>query len=157
MSRRAGQADMAATGLEGPLGRAPRTRRGFALTPLADIMFQLLIFFMLSSSLAPYALLPLSPPARAPGTEAGVPPRPASDAVPQPLAQAIWHLERGAVRAGDIRLPFESLPEALSVLRAEGISDIVVFISRQARAQDLADLLVPVRRAGVVRLQLIGR
>jgi hypothetical protein len=32
-----------------------------------------------------------------------------------------------------------------------------VFISRQARAQDLADLLVPVRRAGDLRLQLIGR
>jgi hypothetical protein len=61
------------------------------------------------------------------------------------------------VRAGDLRLPFEALPDALAALRAQGIADIVVFISRQARAQDLADLLVPVRRAGALRLQLIGR
>ncbi|PKQ10918.1 MAG: hypothetical protein CVT70_16970 [Alphaproteobacteria bacterium HGW-Alphaproteobacteria-1] len=148
---------MGGAGLAGPLARARPPRRGFALTPLADIMFQLLIFFMLSSSLAPYALLPLTPPARAAGTQADAPPRPVPAAEPQPLAQAIWHLERDAVRAGDLRLPFEALPDALAALRAEGIADIVVFISRQARAQDLADLLVPVRRAGALRLQLIGR
>ena len=32
-------------------------RYNFVLTPLADAMFQLLIFFMLSSNLAPYSLL----------------------------------------------------------------------------------------------------
>jgi len=36
--------------------RSPARYR-FVLTPLADAMFQLLIFFMLSSNLAPYSLL----------------------------------------------------------------------------------------------------
>ena len=41
-----------------PLPERPR-RYKFAMTPLADAMFQLLIFFMLSSSLAPYSLITL--------------------------------------------------------------------------------------------------
>ena len=41
-----------------PLPERPRRYR-FVLTPLADAMFQLLIFFMLSSSLAPYSLITL--------------------------------------------------------------------------------------------------
>ena len=36
----------------------PRGNR-FPMTALADAMFQLLIFFMLASSLTPYSLLPL--------------------------------------------------------------------------------------------------
>ncbi len=35
-------------------------RYTFALTPLADAMFQLLIFFMLSTSLTPYSLLTIT-------------------------------------------------------------------------------------------------
>ena len=41
-----------------PLPERPR-RYKFVLTPLADAMFQLLIFFMLTSSLAPYSLITL--------------------------------------------------------------------------------------------------
>lgn len=142
--------------LEGRLAGPARARRGFSLTPLADIMFQLLIFFMLSSSLAPYALLPLSPPASATGTAPEAPDRPAPQADTALPAQVIWHLERGALRAGTERIPLASLPAALAALREDGIDDIVVFVTAEARAQDIADLLEPVRRAGLARLQLIG-
>ena len=37
--------------------RPPRRRIVFMLTPLVDVMFLLLIFFMLSSQTAPYSLL----------------------------------------------------------------------------------------------------
>ena len=137
-----------------------RGRRGVSLTPLADIMFQLLIFFMLSSSLAPYALLPMTPPASAPAsTPAGAaeaPARPAPSGGPVADTQVVWHLEQGTLRAGATRIPLAALPEALAALRADGIDDIVVFVGETARAQDIADLLEPVRRAGVARLQLIG-
>jgi biopolymer transport protein ExbD len=142
--------------LEGRLAGQGRARRGFSLTPLADIMFQLLIFFMLSSSLAPYALLPLSSPASATATAPEAPDRPAPQADTALPAQVIWHLERGTLRAGAERIPLEALPAALDALRADGIDDIVVFVTAEARAQDIADLLEPVRRAGLARLQLIG-
>ena len=145
--------------LSGPLAGAGRghARRGFSLTPLADIMFQLLIFFMLSSSLAPYALLPMTPPAsaQAPAPEAPERPTPQAADSARPT-QVIWHLGRGTLRAGAERIPLASLPGALDALRAGGIDDIVVFVSDAARAQDIADLLEPVRRAGFARLQLIG-
>lgn len=135
---------------------AARGRRGFSLTPLADIMFQLLIFFMLSSSLAPYALLPMTPPASASAGAREAPDRPAPSAGAAMATQVVWHLERGALRAGAARIPLAALPEALETLRADGIDDIVVFVGAAARAQDIADLLEPVRRAGFARLQLIG-
>lgn len=132
-------------------------RRGFSLMPLADVMFQLLIFFMLSSSLAPYALLSLTAPARMPA-EARESPRPAQErSDPATGAQVIWHLERGTVRAGSTRIRLAVLPAALAELREDGIDDIVVFVSDAARAQDIAALLEPVSRAGFARLQLIGR
>jgi len=157
-------------GLTGPagLGAGPltgylpepdgaRARRGFSLMPLADVMFQLLIFFMLSSSLAPYALLSLTAPATTPAEARDVPrPAPARPD-PAPDAQVIWHLERGAVRAGSSRIRLAVLPAALAELRDDGIDDIVVFVSDAARAQDIAGLLEPVGRAGFARLQLIGR
>lgn len=142
-------ADGAAGGI--PPGPA-RARRPFALTPLADVMFQLLIFFMLSSSLAPYALLPMGAPATAD-------PGPAAEAAAGAGAateQVVWHLGRGTVRAGDSRIALENLPSALTELRADQIVEIVVFVTDAAQAQDLADLIEPVRRAGFVRLQLIG-
>lgn len=148
--------------LSGPLAGVGRghARRGFSLTPLADIMFQLLIFFMLSSSLAPYALLPMTPPASAQATTpdaAEAPARPAPQAADSARpTQVIWHLGRGTLRAGAERIPLASLPAALDALREDGIDDIVVFVSDAARAQDIADLLEPVQRAGFARLQLIG-
>lgn len=129
-----------------------RKRSAFALTPLADIMFQLLIFFMLSSSLAPYALLPMSTPAT---TRAD--PEPRTEGANAATAQVVWHLERGRLRAGDNRIDLAQLPAALARLQGDGIEDIVVFVTESARAQDLADLMEPVRRAGFARLQLIGR
>jgi biopolymer transport protein ExbD len=69
----------------------------------------------------------------------------------------VWHLERGRLRAGDNRIDLAQLPPALARLQGDGIEDIVVFVTESARAQDLADLMEPVRRAGFARLQLIGR
>jgi|GEM_PF-1184107 biopolymer transport protein ExbD len=154
-----GPAGLGAGALTGYLPDPDRAgaRRGFSLMPLADVMFQLLIFFMLSSSLAPYALLSLTAPARTPA-EARESPRPAQERPdPATAAQVIWHLERGTVRAGSNRIRLAVLPAALAELREDGIDDIVVFVSDAARAQDIAGLLEPVSRAGFARLQLIGR
>ena len=51
----------AASGQRRPGLILPRRNRRyrFSMTPLADVMFQLLIFFMLSANLAAYSLLPL--------------------------------------------------------------------------------------------------
>ncbi len=135
----------------------PRRKRGFALTPLADVMFQLLLFFMLTSALAPYALLPLGLPA---GTRAD-PQAAAPAALPesagaQAEAQAIWHLGRDSVRSGQVRIALDQLPAALAEMRADGITDLVVFVTGPARSSDLVTLVESVQQAGIARVQLVG-
>lgn len=139
---------------------APRARPGFVLTPLADVMFQLLIFFMLSSSLAPYALLPLrreavSAPAPAPAPVPAAARAPETAAAPVP----VWHLGRGEVRAGSERIALEAIGAALEALAGQGADEVLVFTTAAATAGDIATLLeaVHVRRGPAVRARLIGQ
>ncbi|MCL1629191.1 biopolymer transporter ExbD [Roseibaca sp. V10] len=131
-------------------------RRGFALTPLADVMFQLLLFFMLTSSLAPYALLPLSAAGPSAGQTLRDTPTPPQSPAPPAEAQVIWHLERGEIRAGQVRIPLSALPEAVAALRRDAVSDLVVFVTRTAEARDLALLIENVQDSGIARVQLVG-
>lgn len=129
----------------------PRPRPAFALTPLADIMFQLLIFFMLSTSLAPYALLPLGQPAAAAAAATPAPPPAAT------VSPAVWHLGQGRVRSGLRWMPLTEVDAALGALRAEGTAEILLFVTPDATTQDLARLLELVQTQGGLRLRLIAR
>lgn len=151
---RAGAAGTPKLALEGILGTGPARRRpGFALTPLADIMFQLLIFFMLSTSLAPYALLPMTDRA---GSGTGDRPVPGATAA-RATEPAIWHLGRGVIRAGTEEISLADLPAALAALHDLPVEEILLFVTETARTQDLVEVMQEVRRAGVVRLRLLGR
>jgi biopolymer transport protein ExbD len=134
--------------------RDPRPPRkpAFAMTPLADIMFQLLIFFMLSSSLAPFALIPLAAPTA-----------PASQDTATPQQQGgtsdivIWHVAAGEVRARGESLPLASLPEVIKALKLDGLDEILLFTTASATTQDLATVIGAVRVGEVARVRLIGR
>ncbi|MGF1444919.1 MAG: ExbD/TolR family protein [Pikeienuella sp.] len=54
------------------LGPAPRTRRP-SLTPLIDVVFLLLVFFMLAARFAADRSVPLTPPGDSDGVYAGAP------------------------------------------------------------------------------------
>lgn len=162
---RPGPAPAMAPMLQPLIPAAPARRRGgFALTPLADIMFQLLIFFMLSTSLAPYALLPLAGPQPEPVQPESVQSEPAQPEASQPEAtpptaapQVIWHLHAGQLREGARPIGLEALPERLAELQADGVGELVIFVTPAARAQDLASLLEALQADGPPRVQLIGR
>lgn len=131
-------------------GGRPR-RAAFSLTPLADVMFQLLIFFMLSTSLAPYAMLPLgggAPPEEAEAPEARAP------GTPPP---AIWQLGRGTLRIGGRVVALEELGDAARAARQEGVPEIVLLTSSAATVQDMASALETLRAAEIPRVRLIGR
>lgn len=123
-------------------------------------MFQLLIFFMLSTSLAPYALLPL--PAGQPangdiGEEGGIRQEDGTrgNVGPAPV-QVIWHLQRGHLREGARPIAFDALTGRLTALRGEGIEELVLFITPAAESRDLAEVLEALQRDGPARVQLIG-
>lgn len=136
------------------LSAGQRTRRyGFALTPLADAMFQLLIFFMLSSTLSPYSLIALTGGAPA-GQSQVIGQADANAAPPDPAGMVIWHLSRGQVRAGDQVFALADLDALLPALDA--VPEMLVFPTRSATVQDIATVLERVGQRGVTRVRLVS-
>lgn len=139
------------------LAGAGRPRRyGFALTPLADAMFQLLIFFMLSSSLSPYSLIALTG-----GAPAGQSPvegqAEAAAPIPDPAAKlVIWHLTHGRVRSGDQSVALSDLPSVIASLIAEDVSEVLIFPMRSATVQDIATVLEQLGSRGVTKVRLVS-
>lgn len=131
----------------------PRQRRyGFPLTPLADAMFQLLIFFMLSSSLSPYSLMTLR---AGPGLPGGGPSAEATGAQTTGAAPVIWTVEQGEVLTSGQRFGFDRLPQLSAALRDAGDPPVVLITSTRALVQDLVRVLEALTAAGVADVQII--
>lgn len=141
--------------------RLPERRRRytFALTPLADAMFQLLIFFMLSSSLTPYSLLPLQ---ASPGAEdsAAIASDQVSDAAaeeaPLPGDVALWTLDKDTVIVSGQRFALDALEDLTRALTADAGSDarVIVIVRQAARVQDVTTVLAGLRAAKVSSVQV---
>lgn len=134
------------------LPRRPR-RYGFALTPLADAMFQLLVFFMLSSNLAPYALLPLRSGAiGGTGASAGN-----GDAEGPALAAgqtAIWSVSRDSLVAGGQRFGFDRLPDLAVALQQAGTAQVLLVTRPDAQVQGIVTVLETLATHGIVDVQV---
>ncbi|QYK41016.1 MAG: biopolymer transporter ExbD [Paracoccaceae bacterium] len=138
-----------------PAAARPR-RYGFPLTPLADAMFQLLVFFMLSSSLAPYSLIPLT--GGAASGRSSIDGEARADA-PPPQENApvlIWHLSRGQLRAGTQVLPLSDIRSLVPALREAGDVGVLLFPAASATVQDLARVTEVLALAGIDRVQIIA-
>lgn len=152
------------SGLYTPLPERKRTYR-VALTPLADAMFQLLIFFMLTTSLTPYSLITLksasediaTEPAASPGI-GGV------DETPQQPNRAestrpdvtIWSLEDGSVTVSGLPYQRDQLLElAEAVGSDETPGNVVILVGETAKVQDLAAALEALGSASVAGVQIL--
>ena len=142
---------MAGRGISLLHGAARPRRYGFAMTPLADAMFQLLIFFMLSSSLSPYSLIALTG-----GAPAGLP-GPAPEPASGPAAKmVIWQLTRGRIRSGDQSIALADLPSAISSLIADEVNEVLIYPARSATVQDVATVLELLGIRGVTKVRLVS-
>lgn len=140
----------------GILQEVPRPKRNynFALTPLADALFQLLIFFMLSSSLTPYSLLTLTPGA---GTGSGTGDAPSE--APQGAADggaASWVIDSGSILAGGQRFSFDALPQLAGALAAAETPNVLLISSSEAQVQDLVTVLEALSAAGIKAVQIVA-
>ncbi|WP_198666120.1 biopolymer transporter ExbD [Tropicimonas sp. IMCC34043] len=106
---------------------APFVRRPVSLTPLIDVIFLLLLFFMLSSTFAKFGEIELSQAAPG-GAGQGAP------------------AERVFVQLGAERLVLNGMPVGLDVI-AEQIEtgQVLVSLDADTTAQRLTDLLVRLR------------
>lgn len=121
------------------------------LTPLVDVMFLMLIFFMLSSQTGRYGLLSIVPPARA-EVDAGA----AAPAVARTGAvELVVSIGAGAVRIGGRSIAMNALPGALLALRSAGYDDAVLLTTAVASVQDVVSVLEAFESARFARTRLV--
>lgn len=134
--------------------RNPKRYR-ISLTPLADAMFNLLIFFMLSSNITPYSLLPLKGTTAVPGGDVGA----AGQDAPQPLGAetAIWTISEGLILAGGQEFGIDRVSDLTQSLTLLGTTSIVLIVQPEARVQDLTSVLEALSAGGITEVQLAGR
>lgn len=134
--------------------RARRERTTFPLTPLADAMFQLLIFFMLTAGLSPYSLLTLQSGVSTAGDTAPETPQP-PPVTPEDATIAIWTLDAGRILSAGLEFDYDKLDELMGALEASGTSQVVLIATPDASVQDLALVLEALQGAPIARVQLV--
>lgn len=131
----------------------------FALTPLADAMFQLLIFFMLSSSLIPYSLLTLqsAAPAGEETSAAGdtAEPAPEQEAAAPPADTAMWTIDNHTVIVGGQSFDFEDLGNLAAALGTPSApANVILVVRASAQMQDITTVLEALQKASVGSVQI---
>lgn len=135
---------------------APPRRYRFVLTPLADAMFQLLIFFMLASSLTPYSIVTLrsGPEQVTEGSqgEGGAAPAVGEQVSPETV---LWTIDvKAVIVAGQIFDP-EDLPDLAAALGSDAVpADVILIIRDRARVQDIATAMEALADANVASVQI---
>ena len=137
----------------------PRRNRRyrFSMTPLADVMFQLLIFFMLSANIAPYSMLDVRTGALSGG--GGTTPDPDSETQPGRITDirstAVWTLdETGTILASGQRFDPARLAALADALTAQGTRDVLVVLKRDVAVQQLVTVLQTLAARGITSVQI---
>ena len=126
--------------------RKARRRRRLSMTSLIDVIFLLLLFFMLTSTFTRFSEVEL--------TAAG------SGTPPQAPTEAPLFLRLGAETAqlNNVELPLDGLAEALTEARGEGEGprQLLVAMRPDVSAQRLTDLLVVLRGVTGISPTILG-
>ncbi len=137
----------------------PRRNRRyrFSMTPLADVMFQLLIFFMLSANIAPSSMLAVRTGALSGG--GGTTPDPDSETQPGRTTDirstAVWTLdETGTILASGQRFDPARLAALADALTAQGTRDVLVVLRRDVAVQQLVTVLQTLAARGITSVQI---
>ncbi|MEQ1951985.1 biopolymer transporter ExbD [Mesorhizobium sp. CN2-181] len=128
-----------------------RRRPSFVLTSLIDVIFLLVIFFMVSSQIVPYSLLPLGPLAAESG-EPATPPPPENTA--PPIAVRIL---AGRVTIGGENVSMADVSTRLKALRAQGTGSILLTPTATATVQDVVTVLEASKDAEIASVTVLGR
>lgn len=143
---------------------APPRRYRFALTALADAIFQLLLFFMLSSSLAQYSLItvrsavaPVDPDAL-PAGAGGLPGQEQQQAQTQmalPADAVIWAVDAGEISAGGQTFPMAAVGDLAEALATDPREPSIILVVRAAaRVEDVTGALEALKAVGLNSVQI---
>ena len=126
---------------------ARRQRPSFVLTSLIDIIFLLVIFFMVSSQITPFSLLPLTPVS---GQNAGS--TAAATAAPVSI-----RIQAGRVSIGGQSVQMTSVGEALAGLKSRGVTTILLTPGSTATVQDVVTVLEAAKDAAIANVTVLSR
>ena len=141
---------MRAPGLNLPVRR--RRSVAFSMTALADVLFQLLIFFMLSANLAAYSLLPLRSGAlrgESGGEAAGT-----STAVTDTSATAIWTLNPDGIVASGQRFGLDRMQALIDALALQQTRHVLIILRPDVPVQNVATVLELLSAQGIGSVQI---
>lgn len=124
-----------------------RRRAGFALAPLIDVIFLLLIFFMLSSRIAPFGLLPVAGGASGDGPSVATPAG----------QQVVLRISRGHVNAGSQSITIGELPDAIGEMKRAGVASALLLTTRSATVQDVVSTLEAFKLADFAEVTIVNR
>jgi biopolymer transport protein ExbD len=128
--------------------QAGKIRPTFVLTPLIDVMFLLLLFFMLSSQIAPYSLLPV-------GNVAGLADEKSSTGAAAAFVVAI-RVSQGFVTMGGRRIAADEVTSQAGRLVSQGIRSFLVISTGQATVQDIVATLEALKVAEADNVALVN-
>lgn len=123
------------------------------MTPLADVMFQLLVFFMLSSNVMPYALLTV----RSGGieTDGKEPDDSTLHSAPTAAATtAVWTLAADGITASGQRFGLDRLPDLAAALGAQQTRNLLLIIRPGVDIQTVVTVLEQLAARGITSVQI---
>ena len=128
--------------------QAGKIRPTFVLTPLIDVMFLLLLFFMLSSQVAPYSLLPV-------GNVAGLADEKSSTGAAAAFVVAI-RVSQGFVTIGGRRIAADEVTSQARRLVSQGVRSFLVISTGRATVQDIVATLEALKVAEADNVALVN-
>ena len=134
------------------LPRRERRVSRFSMTALADVLFQLLIFFMLSSNPSAYAMLPLRSGALQ--GEGGAEPAGAGTNVTGTETTAVWTLNIDGITASGQRFAISRLPALARALVAQQTQHVLIVLRPDVPVQDVVTVLEVLSAHGIGSVQI---
>lgn len=132
----------------------PRKRqRGISLTPLVDVIFLLLIFFMLTSQIAPFSLISFvgTKAANKQLSQLDIPELPNRKT---PGLGALISVLNGGISINGRRVSHANIDPALAELRKQGFDSAVISPRKSATVQDLITVLESVKKASFATITI---
>lgn len=137
------------------LPRRARGRAGaFSMTALADVLFQLLIFFMLSANLSSYAMLPLRSGAIEGHGAPGALPDGAGPAATPARATAVWTLNPDGVTASGQHFGLDRIADLADALALQGTRNLLIILRPTVPVQDVVQVLETLSARGIASVQI---
>ena len=130
--------------------RVRRVRQSMVMTSLIDIIFLLVIFFMVSSQILPFSVLPVGPLTRGDGNSNSM----QAESAASPVAVRVLD---GRAMIGGTSMALGDLKAALDDLGRRGVTSILLMPSNAATVQDLVSALEAAKDASIANVTVLAR